>query len=65
MTNQDGYTIKDKAKSLVEKFIDITAYSEHAKRAALICCDEIINYEFFGSHTQNYWKGIKKEIEKL
>jgi len=54
--SQDGFTVKDKAKDLIEKF---------GAELAVKCCDEICNYEYFGSHTQNYWSGVKKEIEKI
>jgi len=62
-------TPKDKAKELVDRFINqMPKYLQGklgrltAKQCALICVDEIqkvTNYEI------NYWEEVKQEINKL
>lgn len=72
MTNQNGFTPKEKATDLIEKINKSLADGkgrhittpEDAKNLALLFCAEVIAYEFFGSHTQEYWKSVKKELEK-
>ena len=64
---------KEKAIELVGKFADIQKYSSMkvvAKNCALIVIDEILNSIDFvsmlnGTDDYNYWKEVKKEIEKL
>ena len=72
MMNQDGFTARDKAKELVDKIYNVIIKQDNvlngmdkSKDLALLFCTEICNYEFFGSHTQNYWREVKKQIEKL
>lgn len=73
MTNQNGFTPKEKAKDLIEKIGKVmdNGIGQHyiddsdAKNLALLFCTEAIAYEFFGSHTQEYWKQVKKELDKL
>lgn len=69
-------TPKKKAKQLVKKFMSIDSYLEkfygfkmaffYAQRCALIAVDEILN-EYWAHDTDrhDYWKEVKKEIEKL
>jgi hypothetical protein len=71
MMSQDGFSCKAKAKELVDKIynaivIDGNNHNAMAKSLELakMFCTEITNYEFFGSQTQKYWGGVKKELEK-
>ena len=71
-------TAKDKAKELIQLFynkqcshsITELAY-KLAKQCALICVDVILNdvgakdWELDTGTNTNYWKEVKKEIEKL
>ena len=61
---------KEKAENLVVKFlkhsraeIDITPI-QSAKQCALIAVDEILNTDIF-STTEDFYKKVKKEINKL
>ena len=62
---------KEKAKELVDKYYllvdsnfteQATMYT--AKQCALVCVDEIIN-DYEGEPLNNYWQGVKTEIELL
>lgn len=61
---------KERAKELVNKYYsdlkqDNTYYDlETAKSCALICVKEILNI-LFQHHEIDYWKEVKREIEKL
>ena len=70
-------TAKDKAKELLDRFKDVTRpmskrntlvarmHPEHAKQCALLCVDEILETYIDLDPKLNYWKEVKKEIEKL
>ena len=61
-------TSKEKAKELVDKFLNEQNNTEEiseAKQCALICVDEIIKQSMDDEWTERYWRGIKQEIEKL
>jgi hypothetical protein len=65
---------KEKAKELVEKYADslpsvfynvVESKNYHrAKQCALIAVDEILSI-LFQQYEIDYWKEVKKEIEKL
>ena len=74
MMDQDGNTPKDKARQLVDRLMkplkdgdkpQVELGELPARQCAMICCDAIINYEFFGSHTQRYWVKVKEQIQKM
>ena len=74
-------TPKDKAKELVDKFIDYAYHWDegfplpkeytpiwNAKQCALVCIDEILKNDdrmYLGSNDINYWEQVKQEINKL
>jgi hypothetical protein len=64
-------TPKEKAEELVDKFVQYTpADSEfeypYAKQCALIAVDEILNaVTAIADKRYDYWKEVKKELEKL
>lgn len=70
-------TPKEKAFELVYKYYKITKefefikgeglvpYYGSAKECALIAVDEILNTLLYGYNLIEYWKEVKKEIEKL
>jgi hypothetical protein len=66
-------TPKDKAKELVDKFDNFDVLGEHhngftAQQCALIAVDEIIELLpeiAFGNRVIEFYKQVKKEIEKL
>ena len=63
-------TPKEKAKELVNKFLQIyDGRVPQAKRCALICADELIKlYEFENPNRGfkiSYWDEVKQEINKL
>jgi uncharacterized UPF0146 family protein len=72
-------TPKEKAKELVNKFIDdlfeqrhVRIYTEEAMLIALISVDEIIktlvdlsNGEFTFIYEVQYWQEVKQEIENI
>ena len=71
-------TPKEKAKELIEKFSNAKSEDGYLnlnhfrhKQCALIAVDEILDaidwdyYEGSAQTQQNYWKEVKKEIEKL
>lgn len=74
-------TEKEKAKELVEKFkphgrfkqlsgggVGIDDDFDNAKRCALICCDEIINYQNeieAEKESIEYYKEVKNQINLL
>ena len=63
-------TAKEKAKELVDRFYlnGIKKYSmqyENSLQCALICVDEILETYIDLDPKLNYWKNVKKEIEKL
>jgi hypothetical protein len=62
-------TPKEKAKELVDKYM---CYAQNAKECALIAVDEIAkctkyeNQKFDNDRfSEDYWKEVKQEIEKL
>jgi len=71
-------TPKQKAKELIEKYIDLTdecncleyscvCFTMHrskAKQCALIAIDEILYMIIGSTPTINYWKKVKTEIKK-
>ena len=68
-------TPKEKAKELVDKYldanhtiedwkIDINIDFELAKQCALIAVDELINEAVYEKQ-YNYWQEVKQEIERL
>ena len=58
-------TAKDKAKELVNRFLQIyDGRVPQAKQCALICVDEILN-SHIDSVYEAYYLDVKKEIEKL
>jgi hypothetical protein len=71
-------TPKEKAKDLVDKFDEFTVHYEwrekndNAIECALIAVDEVLKYQPYDVYTieqcnnvNNYWREVKKEIEKL
>jgi hypothetical protein len=71
-------TPKEKAKELVDKFIEPTRvpiikfigveYIDSSKQCALIAVDEILNNNkilFEDVLNDQYWQEVKQEIEKL
>ena len=70
-------TAKDKAKELVDRLKAVTRpmskrntlmahmHPEHAKQCALICVDEVLETYIYLDPKLNYWKKVKKEIEKI
>jgi hypothetical protein len=59
---------KDKAKELVDKFINATDYNGYGQQCALIAVDEILKNNkilFEDSLNDIYWQQVKQEIEKL
>ena len=67
-------TPKEKAKELVDKFIQTNGNAFFAKECALVAVDEIIRLDIFDCNddwsnqegdTKEYWKEVKQEIEKL
>lgn len=65
-------TPKEKAEELVNKMYhtDDTDYTDyvmtfiHAKKCALICCNEVLGYMGADRGTE-FWQQVKQEIEKL
>ena len=58
-------TAKDKAKELVNKFLQIyDGRVPQAKQCALICVDEILETPLH-VYGRGYWENVKQEIEKL
>jgi len=58
-------TAKDKAKELVNRFLQIyDGRVPQAKQCALICVDEILNSHIDYVY-EAYYLDVKKEIEKL
>jgi hypothetical protein len=61
---------KDKAKELVDSFIELGLYIDTAKQCAIIAVDEILNLdydvlEYYGNLSSiDYWQEVKQEIEK-
>jgi len=65
---------KDKSIELVDKFVEYTdnnsntylSYEQNAKQCALIAVDEIVK-ELYPTDIKRceYWKEVKKEIDKL
>lgn len=63
---------KEKAKELVQKYID-NAYQEDkeglytpiAKQCAIIAVDEILDLDEMHFLDREYWQEVKTEIEKL
>ena len=63
---------KEKAKELVNKFLQIyDGRVPQAKQSALICVDVILNdvgakdWELDTDTNTNYWQEVKQEINKL
>ena len=61
---------KEKAKELFETYFCQLGYyysavdDEHAKKCALILCDEILGLDIYQSE-EWYWSDVKNEIELL
>jgi hypothetical protein len=64
-------TPKEKAKELVDKFLQYTPVEfeyEYAKQSALIAIDLAIEVEtniFKGKVNKSYWEEVKQEINNL
>ena len=67
-------TPKEKARELVDKFIQTNGNAFFAKECALVAVDEIINNfglltegkaHYSSSNTIKYYEQVKQEIEKL
>jgi hypothetical protein len=64
-------TPEEKSKELIAKFWQFNHIGhQHAKKIALICCDEIIanHYKHFDDAFPNvieYWQQVKDSITKL
>lgn len=68
-------TPKEKAKELVDKFIQINGNAFFAKECALVAVDEIyklrmnhgqyLDYDLDKVNYYSYWEEVKQEIEKL
>lgn len=69
---QEDMNAKEKAKELVQKYID-NAYQEDkeglytpiAKQCAIIAVDEILDLDEMHFLDREYWQEVKIEIEKL
>lgn len=58
-------TPKQKAEQLIKKFtLDFTMDFQLTKEASLVCINEIIKSIDFNTES-DFWKEVKKEIEKL
>ena len=57
MTNQDGFTMKERAKMLMDKF--------EGKKYSMIYCDMIISDEFYGTERQIYYRKMKELIHQM
>jgi hypothetical protein len=64
-------TPKEKAKNLVDKYLDIDSKYEYlsysmAKQCALIAVDEILSLCWNGNMVaMEYWQKVKQEIEEI
>ena len=64
-------TPKEKAKELVDKYLDIDSKYEYlsysmAKQCALIAVDEILSLCWNGNMVaMEYWQKVKQEIEEI
>ena len=64
-------TPKEKAKDLVDKYLDIDSKYEYlsysmAKQCALIAVDEILSLCWNGNMlAMEYWQKVKQEIEEI
>jgi hypothetical protein len=64
-------TPKEKAEELVYKFMDTRIPWKQSKLCALVAVDELIKIHYLLTTTNdtspsiNYWKEVKKELEKL
>ena len=65
-------TPKEKAKELIDKFLDQSLWMYQAKGCALIAVENFVyfieshNNEWFGWNKDlQYWQEVKQEIEKL
>ena len=68
-------TPKDKAKELVEKFLEIDGYTPNAQASALICVEELKNSSTYISNvksgsikneeTWDFWDEVEQELKKL
>jgi hypothetical protein len=64
-------TPKEKAKKLVDKYLDIDSKYEYlsysmAKQCALIAVDEILSLCWNGNMVaMEYWQKVKQEIEEI
>jgi hypothetical protein len=62
---------KEKAKKLVDKYLDIDSKYEYlsysmAKQCALIAVDEILSLCWNGNMVaMEYWQKVKQEIEEI
>ena len=62
---------KEKAKELVDKYLDIDSKYEYlsysmAKQCALIAVDEILSLCWNGNMVaMEYWQKVKQEIEEI
>lgn len=54
---------KEKAKELIDIFLEVGLYIDTAKQCALIAVDEILNV--CKTYLSSYYLEVKKEIEKL
>lgn len=60
-----GLTPKERARYLVDKFLERGYTDDDAVECALICVDEILSSTFVQNNTFNYWSEVKEEINKL
>jgi hypothetical protein len=61
-------TAKDKAKELVDRFLNEQNDTEEisqAKQCALICVDEILQEIEGFPYAYKFWEEVKQEINKL
>ena len=56
---------KQKAENLYTKYVDELGVHVLAKQCALIAVDEMINETSLGLILIEWWKEVRKEIEKL
>lgn len=57
---------KQKAKELVDRFIDATEYNGYGQECALITVNEILKVAFYATdEIYNYYLEVKHEIEQL
>ncbi len=58
-------TPKEKAKRLVDRFLQRRYTDEDSKECSLICVEQVLEYSSFSILEWGYWQDVIKEINKL